>query len=661
MSAIAGVVYWDGRLAEPRALREMVAAMAHRGPDGQDVWCDGPVGLGHGLLLTAPEPGAAALPLVRDGVALVADARIDNREELLAALALPADVPDAEVLFAGYRKWGRALPERLVGDFAIAIWDAREHELFLARDPFGVRPLYLYEGPGLFAFGTEIKALFRIPEVPRTLDDEEVARHLLGTAWDLERTVYESVRQLPPAHALRARDGRAERWRYWELDPERQFHAADEGEYYEGFREHFTRAVRSRLRSATPVGISLSGGMDSSAVAAVARTLQGAGERPLHTFSGIFPSFEGEDLRAIDERAYIDDVLALGGFTPHFIRGDELGPLEGFGEVLRVHDQPLPPYSLYLIKRIMQTAEAEGVRVMLDGAEGDIVASHGFTYFTELAFAGEWDRFARLADTFSRRFYEAGYIFPAERFFGDYGVLALAEPLSKGKLLAFAKQYTRASRALKSPHRRMAKQVVKTALPQRFRRWVGAPSSKTEALAGFLRPHLLPSLPHPLEAADFRTHRATHVEDLTYGAPRSVETVDACAAAHGVEPRHPFYDRRLVEYCVALPAEILFADAWSRAVLRFGLGGTLPERVRWRVTKSSLGINVRRNMREMERERLRSLLVEDVEPIRPYLDVEAVAKGYKTFDEGGDAMLDMVLMELGAFAMWRAQTEGESR
>ena len=146
MSAIFGIYYLEGRPVDRTDLERMLESLAHRGSDGADLWSEGPVGLGHRMLWTTPESVHEKLPLLNHtgDVVLTADARIDNRDELLAVLGLtacpPAQVADSQLILAAYEKWGEHCPEKLLGDFAFALWDGRKQILFCARDTSGSSP-----------------------------------------------------------------------------------------------------------------------------------------------------------------------------------------------------------------------------------------------------------------------------------------------------------------------------------------------------------------------------------------------------------------------------------------------------------------------------------------------------------------------------------------
>ncbi|MDQ3661536.1 MAG: asparagine synthase-related protein, partial [Actinomycetota bacterium] len=205
----------------------------------------------------------------------MADARIDNREELVRTLwggsHLPDEPPtDAELILEAYRRWGEECPARLIGDFAFAIWDARRGRLFAARDPMAMRALYYRVEPRRVLFGTEVKQILAVPGVPARIFEPAVGAYLAGPFGHMEWTFYEGISQLAPAHALVVDASGQRTWRYWDIDPDFRIEYPTEEEYVEHFLEVFLEAVRCRLRSTKPVGIFLSGGMDSGSIASAA-------------------------------------------------------------------------------------------------------------------------------------------------------------------------------------------------------------------------------------------------------------------------------------------------------------------------------------------------------------------------------------------------------
>ena len=206
----------------------MATSMAHRGPDGISVWADGPVGLAHCAMHTTPEAVHERQPLVDSlsGCVVTADARIDNRDDLLRELKVaPADgevITDIDLILAAYLRWGTAAPEHLIGDFAFAIWDPREQHLFCARDHIGIKPFYYHADSKTFYFGTEIKAIRAVAEQRFEINEERVSEFIAKQSIDGESTFFISIHRLPSAHSLLVRsDGTRNLKRYWSLDPER--------------------------------------------------------------------------------------------------------------------------------------------------------------------------------------------------------------------------------------------------------------------------------------------------------------------------------------------------------------------------------------------------------------------------------------------------------
>jgi asparagine synthase (glutamine-hydrolysing) len=298
VSAIFGFAHFDDRPAESGLIEQMRAASAHRGPDGSTVWMDGPAGLGHQRLSSTPESLRECQPLEDGRFVLAFDGRIDNRESLREALRgrLRADT-DAEIVLRSYEAWGDGAPEKLVGDFAFAVWDRRERTLFAARDFLGFRPFYYHHAASAFFFATEPATLLATDQVARTLNEGMIGEFLAGAITHREETLYAAIRRLPPGHFLRATTHGVRLTRYFSLGPRPPIRYRRDEEYQEHFRSLLTEATRARRRSAGPIGIYLSGGLDSTSVVATAAPMG-----PITAYSIGFPG------RACDETSRIDEV-----------------------------------------------------------------------------------------------------------------------------------------------------------------------------------------------------------------------------------------------------------------------------------------------------------------------------------------------------------------
>src|SRR5262245_3947568 len=274
MCGICGKIYFDQtRTVDSRELQEMAATLSHRGPDGDGVWTAHYVGLAHRRLAIIDLRSVAGQPMCNeDGTIWITfNGEIYNFQELRQALEAKGHIfrtqSDTEVIVHAYEEYGRACVERLRGMFAFAIWDARQRLLFLARDRLGKKPLFYYLGPDQFLFASEIKGLLADRAIT-TEPDPVALDHFLALQYiPAPLTAFRGIRKLPPAHWLEVRNGRVETGRYWKLryTPKRQISMS---EAVEEFRWRFAEAVRLRLVSDVPLGVFLSGGVDSSAVVA---------------------------------------------------------------------------------------------------------------------------------------------------------------------------------------------------------------------------------------------------------------------------------------------------------------------------------------------------------------------------------------------------------
>lgn len=618
MSAIAGIYYLDERTVERADLTRMVDILAHRGPDGSNIWSEGVIGLGHRMLWTTPESLLEKLPLVNQSsdLAITADARIDNRDELIAALNLtdcPAEkITDSELILAAYEKWGESCPEQLLGDFVFAIWDERKQVLFCARDHFGVKPFYYYSSDRAFVFATEIKAILCLPEVPRRLNEVKVGDYLTSNFDDTAITFYQEILRLPPAHSMTVSTQGTLIKSYWSLDPTRELRLGSDEEYADEFRKIFTEAVRCRLRSAFPVGSLLSGGLDSSSVTCVARKLLAQnGTQPLPTFSAIF-----DEVTQCDERPFINAVLAQGSIEPHYVHGDQLSPLDDLDRVLWHQDEVLFAFNQFLNWNLYKTANNQGVRVLLDGFDGDTTVSHGVGYLRELARAGQWFTLYTEVRGYAKNFNCSSW----DLLWGYIQYYGLEPLINRSKPL---KQVRRIGQALlrRTLHRR------------------NCSSNRPSSIAN-LNPNFVQSIGlverkktlRKARSSTLQTERADHYQTLTWGVmPYTLELLDRAAGAFSIEPRYPFWDKRLVEFCLSLPPEQKMHRGWTRMVMRRAMASILPVEVQWRGGKSNLGPNFNHALLAFEGERLKEAILKNPKAIEEYIDITALRDAHHRF------------------------------
>jgi asparagine synthase (glutamine-hydrolysing) len=313
VSGFVCVLHRDGAPIDRALLQSLTHFLSFRGPDVQAVWSDGGIGMGHALLRTTDESENEQQPAaLEERYWIVADARLDDRKGLLGELRgakreVPSNAPDGELILHAYAAWGTACVDRLLGDFSFALWDAGHKQLFCARDHFGIKPFYYAQLGELFLCSNTLNCLRLHPRVADELNDSAIGDFLLfGMNYENATTTFRDIQRLPPAHTLTvsARGGQSKR--YWAPPTDGRIRYSNSKEYVENFLSILEIAVTDRLRTER-VGILLSGGLDSSSVAAVAKEM--AGRRVprteirayTHVYESLIPDREGEYAREVGE------------------------------------------------------------------------------------------------------------------------------------------------------------------------------------------------------------------------------------------------------------------------------------------------------------------------------------------------------------------------
>ncbi len=618
MSGITGLYNLDGRPATDPILRRMTAAVAHRGPDGIRHWLAGPIGLAHLLLQTTPESAHEKQPLTNEDSALclILDGRIDNRSELRCVLeskgSPPRDDTDAELVLRAYQCWGEDCPNRLLGDFAFAVWDARKSQLFCARDYVGVTPFYYHRSASLFAFASEIRALLALDAVPRRLNESRVADFLVE---ELDRedeasTFYQDVQRLPAGHSLTIAPGRFSLRDYWDLKAPPVLKLGSIREYGEAFREIFVDAVRCRLRSTHPVGSTLSGGIDSSSVVCTVRELLSAElKQPLHTIS-LVDAAESK----CGETPYIREVLRGGRLTPHIVRSDQVSPLT---EQMSDSDEPFEIFTYFTNWFGFDAARKAGVRVLLDGISGDHIIPP-YTYLATLVRSRQWNTLAQELAFGSIEFGESRW-----SILRTHGLAPMLPSLFElWRRLRRRRPYPEGSCI--DPEF-----ALRTGIPERWelkRRKLWAASRDIGTL---------------------------HSWSFTCGVlPFFFEHSGRLAATLGVEARHPFSDRRVIDFFLSLPLHTKTYSPLPKRVIREGMRGILPEMVCSRTTLAHPGAAFMTALLQQHP----ALLVpqqfsQALGPVKGYVNLDAINVENDRFNSGSRDAGDSVWQALN-LALW---------
>jgi asparagine synthase (glutamine-hydrolysing) len=543
---------------------------------------------------TGPGVGVASLggrPAVHEaaGVVAVADVRLDNRGELVRLLGVGEDPSDVELVLGAYLRWGAGCAARLLGDFAFVVWDQRRRRLVAARDAMGMRALYWHRSGARVLVGTEIKQLLAAG-VPARLFEPALAAHLAGIFAPLAWTCFEGIEALPPAHVLEVDERGARTWRFWEVDPDRRIRYRDERDYAEHLRWLLLDAVRARLRGPGPVGIMLSGGMDSGAVASTAGWLreQDPGLPELRAYCWAF-----EELTECDERHVSRHITDRYGITEVAVEADDAWPLKDYPRHGPDPDDPFLGVYQPLIDRTLARARDDGVTTLLGGDRGDEVVGDWVFGDLELLRSGHWVRFA--ADV-------RGYAH-------------------------------RTGRHVRSVLRR---DVLPGILPRGYRGgtwdldlppWVPAGVRHRSDLEGVRREDPWPSAPGPAS-------RLRHGRVLSRPGVRSAVKKERDAARHGLGYADPWSDRRLAEFVLAVPPWIVQRRCEPKALARASMHGLMPEAARRAAGKTIPETLFDRGFLERGAGTVRELLTDMELERHGLIDARALTATYDTWLAG---------------------------
>jgi asparagine synthase (glutamine-hydrolysing) len=528
LSGIHGVLRFDGVAVRESDLLRQANALSHRGPDRRASWRDGPMGLGHLLMRVTPEDGLEAQPLRQGPLVLVADARLDNREELARDLGIDAQaLPDSALILKAWIRWGADSVERLLGDFAFALWDG--HALTLARDHMGQRHVHYHAGPDFFAFASEIRGLRALADVPQALDEAMLARRLAVDRTPTRgATVFQGIFGLEGGTVMRvAASGEIATRRYWTPQAGAQHLNRDEDYYVRTYRAVLAEAVGCRVRRAQPrAALLLGGGFDSGAIAGLSGEALPAGrklvcvasvgadpDRGVRKWTGIL----ARKMPHLDVRLMTrDGIDALTGLERNFLQDGE-------------------PYSpnRYASQALVEAAAATGARVIMDGHGGDYTLNpRGTGWLARRLLRGEIACFLRELRAYRR-----------------HGGASLAHAV-RSEIVA---------------------PLVPGPIARLWRRWrAGLPFSgpaapinaATTADPGVLRRS---GDPLPQMAEVLRRQQSGHVVG---GA--------LLAAAHGMEFTQPYHDKRVVELALAIPEQLHVRDGRDRHLARLALADVYP-------------------------------------------------------------------------------------
>ncbi len=556
MCGIAGIITPNQKIIRPVLLEKMCASLAHRGPDGKNTWTNSSnkIGFAHTRLSIIDLSIAAAQPMhYANRYTIVYNGEIYNYIELKKDLQKNgyqfANDSDTEVILAAYDYYGEKCLQYFDGMFAFAIWDEKEQTLFAARDRFGEKPFYFYNDNGLFAFASEMKAIWAI-DVPKEMDEKMILNFLtLGNVKnpvDSSQTFFKNIYSLRPAHFLKLQldKGDFSLHKYWSLNKQNN-PDNPANNYVALFKNLLTDSVKKRFRSDIPVGSSLSGGLDSSSVVALSAEILGQekASTQFKTFSAIFPGFDK------NEASHIEKVTQQFSLQNYTVTPTADGLINDFEKLCYHQEEPFPSSSIYAQYKVMELASLQNTRVLLDGQGADetLAGYHKYLhwYLQELVSRHRLATFLKEKKNFTAHGIEV-----------EWGL--------KNIFAAFLP----AQAAITLEKREYAKIITNTDISKnllanlRGREWDGIHKPIVTKLNDIL-----------------------HFNTIEFGLEELLRFADRNSMAHGVEVRLPFLNTALVEFIFSAPTHYKIKDGFTKWMLRKSMNNILPNEIVWRTDK----------------------------------------------------------------------------
>jgi asparagine synthase (glutamine-hydrolysing) len=481
---------------------------------------------------------------------IAADAELHNGDDLFRALgpAAPSTGPgafpgvnDACLIIASYEKWGEDCAARLLGDFAFAIWDKRRRRLFCCRDHLGIRPFFYWHQASRFVFASHPVTILRSSGVPRQLNRRKLAAMAVnrGKQFRHEETFHTGIFSLPPGSCVTFDAKGIRKWSYWNAETAASDVPKRDPEALEALRELLFESVDVRTRNLRTVGVQLSGGLDSSAIMAIAARQAARANRELTALSVVLPETgtleaSGQPQQLQDEREYIDEFRSWPNVRIHYVTAPHRGPFDditGEGRFETTFDRAS---NYFLFQAIQETASPLGVDVLLNGVGGELGPTcWGTEYHLELATRFRW-------------FTLASELRALRAVQGIHPLRALGRPLldalhpSRGfrPLMYFSAGFAGECDASPNTGKRHWPNH-RTFQREMLRRWTSAHAN----------------------APPFHL-------------------------SGGIRQTSPFIDKRVIEFCIAAPGRLKVAGGYRRNLIRRSLDGILPRKIQWRTTKA---------------------------------------------------------------------------
>ena len=555
MSAVGAIFNRDGSPVIESNLFKLNQGMLHHGQDESRVWFKQSCGLVQQTTHLTAESRYETFPHLnaKHQIALVAHCRLFNRKELAEQLNLPknhSQIGDSQFIVLAYLKWRLAFVDYLVGEYSLVLWDAQQEQLLCVTDHFNARPLYYYIDAKRVVVASEISALHQLADVPRKPNLNKIARSdLMRFQLEVGETCFEKIQSLPAAHLMVISAGNLSVQQYWQPELGACFSFKSDDVFREAFQGIFQQVVESTTRTHVPIALQLSGGLDSSAIAMMASAIFKGQGRNLICLSNVLPrSYQG-DLK--DERAFIDLMHA-----PNLIKEDILdarrGPFDelvSFGKQLNLSPQH------YQHRAMNSVARHHQARIVLHGTLGELTTSYAAHEYLAYKFShGQWLSLMREVHAHKKN-YKRSYA----------GIIAhhIIQPQ-----LAYL---------YKKPAHHRARALDLSLINSAFIQQHIHANDFEQIILKYKRLGCLSSV-NPRENALLQLKNyMQHSSELFHAMDESPRPA--------VYFSNPYFDKRLVEFCLNVPNHYRYRDGYPRSMIRIGMQNYLPKEICFRTTK----------------------------------------------------------------------------
>ena len=482
--------------------------------------------------------------------------RIDNKEDLKVYLKLNKNISDQELILSGYQQMGEQIFKKLVGAFSFLIFDKRKMQFFAVRDHLGMKPFYYSFNNDYFIYGSEPRFIFLMSQAKRTLNKDKLVNSLLRSDHDYEKTFYEGIFRLERGKFLKSNSNKIENYRYHEFKTPDYFEYEDEEDCFADFRQIFTQIIDEQTAGLSNIGSALSGGLDSTSVTRVLADLnkKSGNKKNIFSYSFKFTELDKRYFKTTDEMNYVNDAIDLGGLNSRIIEIPQGDYVKQLLDCQKNFPSPNLQGNRYLELFMIKSLKKDNVKTLFTGFDGDVTVSYGMEFIQMLFRKLKFIEALKLNNQTRNNLNLKNN---SLRILYSYVFLRLL-PSKVHFFLRRAKGFDGLEHQFKYFHKDFKPEIDIFGLHQERRKNMYDIKNSHRDL---------------LNKKDFQN---------------AFESLDIDYSYNGIEERHPFFDRRLMEFCLKLHPRFKLKKGYSRYVLRESLKEYLPTSVKNRMPKSDL-------------------------------------------------------------------------